>query len=166
MSDQPDLFSTAGDDDDFMPYNNTAGYVNQPASVERAATEATTGAATKRAQDILKLLSNHDEGLTYQQVCELMNLHHGQASGALSILHKSGLVFMLKEKRNKCHPYVHIKHQWIFNADERIDEPAQTSAGARREQLEQLLEAVLIGVANNLIHDAAVINIAKTLKQH
>jgi hypothetical protein len=33
-------------------------------------------------------------------------MHHGQASSALSVLHKAGRIVRLAEKRNRCHVYV------------------------------------------------------------
>jgi len=51
MSDQPDLFSVG--DDDALPYAGTAGFVSQPASAQRAQSEARSGEATARARAVL-----------------------------------------------------------------------------------------------------------------
>lgn len=48
------------------------------------------------------------EGLTWRELAEAMGWHHGQASGALSGLHRQGLVARLGSgyKRSHCSAYV------------------------------------------------------------
>lgn len=156
--DQPNLFDDQDpSDDELLPYAGTAGYVNQPASKDRANREAATGEATERAKQILRTLAQHPAGLTYQQVGDLLNLHHGQSSGALSILHKNGVVFMLRKKINRCHVYVHSDQRGKYEDAERIDEPASTVSGRRRKELEQLLELVIEQVRCRNITDPALV---------
>lgn len=162
MTDQPDLFTMI--DDDVLTYNGTTGAVHQPASQERAQREAKTGTAKERATRILELLEHQPNGMTWKQLGALMNLHHGQVSGALSNLHKSGHVFMLQKQRDRCHPYCHIKWQTQYAPDERIDQPAQTKAGRRKDELERLLELVINGVRIGTIQDGAVIHLANQLR--
>jgi len=162
MSDQPDLFSIT--DEDALPYNGTAGAVNQPASTERAQTEADSGTAKARASAVLKLLYDNPIGLTYQQVGKNLNLHHGQSSGALSTLHKAGLVFMTFERRNKCQVYVHAAYRDRFKPHERIDTPAQTKAGKRKDDMERLLQAIIIGIEMGRVRDSVVEAIVKELR--
>lgn len=159
MSDnQPNLFDDQEpSDEELLPYAGTAGYVNQPASKDRANREAATGEATERARQVLHTLHQHPAGLTYQQVGDLLNLHHGQSSGALSILHKNGAVFMLHQKMNRCHLYVHSDWRGKYEDVERIDEPASTVAGRRRKELEQLLELVIEQVRCRNITDPALV---------
>jgi hypothetical protein len=159
----PDLFSVG--DDDALPYAGTAGAVNQPASTQRAHDEARSGAAKARASKVLDLLNRNADGLTYQEVGEHLALHHGQSSGALSTLHKAGLVFMTFERRNRCQVYVHARFRDRYAAQERIDEPAQTKAGKRKEQFEQLLQAVTVGITMGRIQDSEVIRIVNHLKE-
>lgn len=166
-SDQPNLFDDQEpSDDDLMPYAGTAGFVDQPASKERAKRETANGKAIKRARQILHTLSLHPEGLTYQQVGDLLNLHHGQSSGALSILHQNGVVFMLHKKINRCHVYVHSNQRYKYEDAERIDEPASTVARRRREELEQLLELVMEQVRTARITDPRIIECALQLNNH
>jgi len=162
MSDQPDLFSVG--DDDALPYAGTAGFVSQPASAQRAQSEARSGEATARARAVLSLLEAHPEGLTWKELATLMNLHHGQVSGALSNLHKSGHVFMLHTQRNRCHPYCHAKHRVNYPPTARIDEPAQTKAGKRKDDLERLLQAVITGIDMGRVRDSTVEAIVKELR--
>jgi len=166
-SDQPNLFDDEEpSDDDLLPYAGTAGFVEQPASKERAKKEATSGKAIKRARQILHTLSLHPEGLTYKQVGDLLNLHHGQSSGALSILHQNGVVFMLRTKINRCHVYVHSDQRYKYEASERIDEPASTVAGRKRKELQRLLELVIEQISNGNITDSRIIDCATQLKNH
>lgn len=166
-SDQPNLFDDQEpSDDDLMPYAGTAGFVEQPASKERAKRETANGKATKRARQILHLLSLNPEGLTYQQVGDLLNLHHGQSSGALSILHQNGVVFMLRKKINRCHVYVHSNQRYKYQEVERIDEPASTVAGRKRKELQHLLELVMEQVRIGNITDPEIIACATELNKH
>ena len=165
--DQPNLFDDQEpSDDELLPYAGTAGFVDQPASIERAKKEAASGKAVKRAKQILHTLSLHPEGLTYKQVGDLLNLHHGQSSGALSILHQNGVVFMLQEKINRCHVYVHSNQRYKYEASERIDEPASTVAGRKRKELQHLLELVIEQVSNGNITHPEIIACATQLKNH
>jgi len=93
-----------------------------------------------------------------------MNLHHGQVSGALSNLHKSGHVFMLHAQRNRCHPYCHAKHRVNYPPAARIDEPTQTKAGKRKDDLEQLLILVQTAVKFGRLQDSEIIKHINEMK--
>ena len=47
-----------------------------------------------------------ERGLTWFELAEIMNWHHGTASGQLSVLDKVGLIRRLKEKRGRSSVYV------------------------------------------------------------
>lgn len=47
-----------------------------------------------------------ERGLTWFELAEIMNWHHGTASGQLSVLDKVGLLKRLKEKRGRSSVYV------------------------------------------------------------
>lgn len=122
-----------------LPYNGTAGYVPTQASRERAHREVKDGTLGKRLEAVLILLDERGIiGATWQEVANALGLHHGQASGALSTLHRMGLVFSLQHKRNKCHPYVHSRLRHMFNLQQRNDSPSVTRAGMRRALLDEL----------------------------
>jgi hypothetical protein len=136
-----------------LPYNGTGGYVNRPASKERAVREAKDGTLSARQQAVLQeLLTAGPTGATWKSIGYALNLHHGQVSGALSNLHKAGLVFMLRVKRYKCHPYVAAQYRQNYTDAQVWDKPAQTRAGERRQLLEQLLaqcyDASVLGWSN------------------
>jgi hypothetical protein len=90
-----------------LPYAGTSGWSGSETSKERAVKEDKNGTTSLRQ----KLTLNHvrhqfDRGLTWKELSEITNMHHGQSSGALSVLHKAGLIARLKERRNKCAVYV------------------------------------------------------------
>lgn len=45
-------------------------------------------------------------GLTWRELAEKWNVHHGVASGALSNLDRSGRIVRLRDQRNRCGVYV------------------------------------------------------------
>lgn len=48
-----------------------------------------------------------ERGLTWFELAEIMNWHHGTASGQLSVLDKGGKISRLAEKRGRSSVYVH-----------------------------------------------------------
>ena len=144
--------------DNFNTYAGTSGYVNQPASIARAITEANNNTSTERARLVLSHLAYRTEGMTWQQLAEAMNLHHGQISGALSNLHKSGHVFMLRQQRNRCHPYVHSIFKDHYTPEQRIDEPVKTKTTQRLQDLEELLDTLTTLVGFGRITDPEIIS--------
>jgi len=123
-------------------YNDTEGYVERPASRERAIREAQNGTAGDRQQAILRLLdAAGPQGMTWKDLGDELGLHHGKISGSLSNMHLGGLVFMLRKTKDRCHPYVHPNYKDNWSAEERYDEPARTRAGKERELHAALLQA-------------------------
>lgn len=121
-------------------YQDTAGFVDRPASIERAHDEIASGVFQHRAEVILELLNKCGwRGRTWKELADELGLHHGQVSGALSNLHKKRLVFALREKRDKCHIYVHDGFRYLYEDNERFDEPAKTAATENKEFLEMAL---------------------------
>ena len=123
----------------FTPYNGTGGYVERPASIERAVREAQDGTLSKRQSDIVQELDVAGvQGATWKTLGQILNLHHGQVSGALSNLHKAGEVFMLRAKQNRCHSYVLKRYRWAYTDEQVFDTPATTRAGERPALLNDL----------------------------
>lgn len=143
--------------DNYNTYAGTSGYVNQPASITRAITEANNGTSTERARVILTYLAHSPEGMTWKQFSMRLNLHHGQISGALSNLHKSGHVFMLRQQRNRCHPYVHSIYKDHYTPEQRIDTPVKTKTTQRLQDLEELLDTLTTLVGFGRITDPELI---------
>lgn len=121
------------------PYTGTGGYVDRPASRERAEREAADGTLSDRQTAILDTLHGCGVGgATWREIGARLNLHHGQVSGALSNLHTAGRVTMLRRTANRCHVYVHADYKYAFGLDERWDEPARTKTGVTRQRLQHL----------------------------
>jgi len=106
-----------------LPYNGTGGFAKgSPTSQERAMREASSGALSRRQRLVLAYLERCGlTGATWQEAGEHLELHHGQISGALSNLHRAGLVFQIYTKRNKCLPYVHSCYRPYFSDEARRD---------------------------------------------
>jgi hypothetical protein len=123
----------------FTPYNGTGGYVERPASMERAVREAEDGTLSARQQAVLDALWDAGlTGATWRTLGQLLNLHHGQVSGVLSILHKEGMVFMLRKQQDRCHPYVSYRYRFAYNDEDVYDKPVETRAGQRKALLDDL----------------------------
>jgi hypothetical protein len=123
-------------------YNDTGGFVDRPASRDRAYAEIANGSFSKRQQDIYQLLREAgSEGMTWKQIGDILGLHHGKVSGALSNMHGGGMIFMLRQRRDRCHPYVHSLYRGSYAAEDRYDIPARTRGNARNDLLEALLSA-------------------------
>ena len=97
-----------------LPYNGTSGFSGTDTSEVRARGAYRSGKTALRQAQALTLLANrHTNGLTWKELSEATGLHHGTASGVLSILHKTGRIARLKESRNGCKVYVGLN--WVQN---------------------------------------------------
>lgn len=133
---QDDLFT-------FDTYKGTAGYVERPASKERAIREKESGVLREQAKRVLELLDYAgQDGQTWRELGAALELHHGQISGLLSNMHNKGLVFSLVQTRDRCHPYVHTKYRDRYTDSQVYDSPARTSKGSTRQNLTDLLTAI------------------------
>ena len=89
------------------PYGSTSGWSGSDTSRARAEYEDAAGISGRRRQEVLSALRTAGtRGMTWKEVSSTMGLHHGQASGALSGLHKLGAIARLKESRDRCKVYV------------------------------------------------------------
>jgi hypothetical protein len=92
-----------------LPYNETSGHSGTDTSRERALHADRSGRTALRQAQALNLLSQREmAGLTWKEFSEITGLHHGTASGVLSVLHKTGRIARLKETRNGCKVYVDV----------------------------------------------------------
>lgn len=104
MSDQLPFDDTPYEDRDGEA---TAGWSGSEASHERASDEATKGISKHRQQRILTVLIDAGgRGMTWREVSAATGWHHGQVTGALTVLHKNNLIARLRAKRTKCSIYV------------------------------------------------------------
>lgn len=94
-----------------LPYGGTSGWSGSDTSKERATSNDESGiTSTNQKQTLILLQTATHKGLTWNELADALGWHHGTASGALSVLHKAGLIARLKERRNKCAVYVAKEH--------------------------------------------------------
>ncbi len=92
---------------EYLPYNGTSGWSGSDTSMDRAVESDTSGKTAKRQSEVIRALSHSGTaGLTWTELQKIVPLHHGTLSGALSVLHKEGVISRLTEKRNRCKVYV------------------------------------------------------------
>jgi hypothetical protein len=92
-----------------LPYAGTAGHSGTDTSEARARTEDAIGTTHSRQQHTLSLLlSAGIKGMTVHELCDLTGWHHGQASAALTNLHKGKRIARLTEKRARCKVYASL----------------------------------------------------------
>ena len=128
-----------------LPYADRSGHVaDSETSTDRAVHEDATGITAARQRAIVELVEARGwEGATWSEVAQALNLHHGQASGALSVLHKAGHVFIRRGiKRHNCAVYVGASYKPFVRPEERQDEPKQTANTKQQQALDALLDAV------------------------
>lgn len=85
----------------------TAGHSGTDTSRDRALDETASGTSKHRQETTLELLREGGlHGITVIELRRITGWHHGQASAALSNLHKAGQVVRLAEVRDRCKVYV------------------------------------------------------------
>jgi hypothetical protein len=90
-----------------LPYAGTSGFSGTDTSRDRAITEDSNGTTGRRQLETLMFLAMRAEhGATWKDLAEQLSLHHGSASGVLSVLHLAGRVERLHLSRNRCKIYV------------------------------------------------------------
>jgi len=93
----------------YVPYNGTAGWSGTNTSKERAMHNVRTGKEYNNQQKALYILKKAEKhGLTWKELSDLLGIHHGTASGVLSVLHKSGAILRTTRIRNGCKVYMDI----------------------------------------------------------
>jgi len=78
----------------FKPYAGTMGW------------EGSGATTVAQSLTLNHVRAQGERGLTWFELAEIMNWHHGTASGQLSVLDKVGVIRRLKEKRGKSSVYV------------------------------------------------------------
>ena len=98
------------------PYSGTSGWSGSDSSEERARVQDADGTTGKRQIAALTYLANRGvHGSTWKELADALGLHHGSASGVLSVLHLTERIARLKETRNRCKVYVSL--DWIQNRE-------------------------------------------------
>lgn len=90
-----------------LPYGGTSGWSGSETSEKHATDADSDGTTAQRQTEVLSALRRHlHYGLTWKELADTYGWHHGNASGALSVLHKEGHIARLAEARGKCKVYV------------------------------------------------------------
>lgn len=90
-----------------LPYAGGSGWSGSESSRQRQEREDSSGVTGERQRQVLRYVSAYAEtGRTVREIREHLSLHHGQASGALTNLHKDGRLVRLSEERDRCKIYV------------------------------------------------------------
>lgn len=122
MNDAPTLFDVVYNDEGhkiigpsvmdmittpLLPYNGTSGWSGSTTSEARAQTDDSDGTTGQRQRDAFAIVHEaQTNGVTWRELADRLGLHHGSASGVLSVLHKAGLIRRLTEQRQRCQVYV------------------------------------------------------------
>lgn len=119
------------------PYAGSSGHAGSATSADRAHREDRNGATLHRqSKTLAAVFATGADGMTWRELAALFDLHHGQASGVLSVLHKTGRIARLAETRNRCKVYVHPV--WI---NDRATEPHGSSRASLAEAWAEGYEA-------------------------
>lgn len=93
-----------------LPYRQTSGHSGTDTSKARAEHLDKSGKTAHLQRQVLGVLDKRGSlGVTWRELAEIVNLHHGTVSGALSVLHKDGRIARLKETRGKSKVYVALE---------------------------------------------------------
>lgn len=89
------------------PYDGSSGWSGTDTSRQRA-DDADKGGGTKwrQAEALAFLHRRAERGATWRELADHLSIHHGPASGALSVLHKVGSICRLTESREGSKVYV------------------------------------------------------------
>jgi DNA-binding MarR family transcriptional regulator len=86
----------------------TTGWSGSEASHDRAIEERDNGTASERQRRTMQEVCDLGVyGITVKDLRDITGWPHGQASSTLSVLHKEGRLERLKDRRDRCHIYVH-----------------------------------------------------------
>jgi DNA-binding transcriptional ArsR family regulator len=97
-----------------LPYGSelpTSGWSGSESSRDRALAADASGLTSATQQTALELLAaTGSDGITWAEMSAATGQHHGTVSGALSNLHKAGLITRLTERRGGSQIYVLPEH--------------------------------------------------------
>lgn len=117
-----------------LPYRRTSGFSGSETSYARAVEADQSGRTKQRQEHTLRFLNYKGyAGATWKEIADHLGLHHGSASGTLSVLHKAGKVVRLKQTRDKCKIYVLPEYQ---------DNQPTESFGGKRVSRSQIIKEI------------------------
>lgn len=119
--------------------DGTEGWAGSDTSRERAERARDDGSATARRRAVLSALdAAGPTGLTWKELGDLMHLHHGSSSSALTNLHKSGLITRTSRKRSRSKVYV-LPSNLLDDDTTEAYRPNRNAAQYRAEEAERTL---------------------------
>ena len=90
-----------------LPFAGTSGWSGSDTSEKRARQNDGDGTTKARQKQAFEFIAQQRTfGITWKELSERTGLHHGSASGVLSVLHLANKIKRLKESRNNCKVYV------------------------------------------------------------
>lgn len=95
-----------------LPYAGSSGWSGSDTSKERADRDDKSGVTGQRQSDTLRWLQGAGpDGVTWSELGAALGMHHGSASGVLSVLHKEGRIARLRDvRRKRCSVYVALEY--------------------------------------------------------
>ena len=126
-----------------LPYPSedgpTSGFAAGVATSEERAREADTdGTTSKRQTMALRWLAvNRDRGTTWHELSRAQGIHHGTASGVLSVLHKAGKIARLTERRGRS--FVYVLPEYVHGRDTQPQGRTRPDPEDMQDRLESLL---------------------------
>lgn len=126
-----------------LPYPSedgpTSGFAAGVVTSEERAREADADGTTSRRQArVLQYLGDwRSSGATWGQVADDLDMHHGQASGVLSVLHKAGKIARLTERRGRS--FVYVLPEYVNGRDTQPQGRTRPDPEDMQERLENLL---------------------------
>jgi DNA-binding MarR family transcriptional regulator len=136
-----------------LPYAGTSGWSGSDTSRERAEQADSDGTTSKRQMMVVDLLGESGrKGMTWRDLSERTGWHHGTASGALSVLHKSGVIARLTERRGRC--AVYALPEFVGERETAAHRPnaSRLILTELLDELEWMLSAGRVAEARSLIH--------------
>jgi len=131
-----------------LPYGGTSGWSGSETSRERAICADRSGATSERQRHVVDLLASRAAaGMTWRDLSIVTGWHHGTASGALSVLHKAGVICRLDERRDRCAIYVHPDHVHGRTTQEHRPNSSARLLSEMLEQIETDLSRGLVDLA-------------------
>lgn len=126
------------DFDVILPYAGTSGHSGSDTSRARARRLDESGKTAKLQRDTMSMIvESEDKGVTWKELSERFNVHHGSASGVLSVLHLAGKIERLSARRNRCKIYV--APEWVFFRPTETPKSKQSKSKAIIASVFQLL---------------------------
>lgn len=124
-----------------LPYDGTSGWSGSDASKERADALDASGKTNERQNQTLAMVDEAEAfGVTWNELGAYTGWHHGVSSSVLSVLHKTGHLVRLTERRNRCSVYV--TPRWVGDREVAAFRPNKRALTDRERALLGILDRI------------------------